>query len=112
LLDYYQKLWTQQSKDNTTEGKREELKGNRVNVITMEELETNIKALKTRKSAGSDGINNELYKQAPKVFYINILIFKIFVGFMGTFLTNGGQLLLCGDIPDEWWAAIVLWGHS
>jgi hypothetical protein len=41
----------------------------------MEELETTIKALKPRKSSGSDGINNELYKYAPKRFYINSLIF-------------------------------------
>jgi hypothetical protein len=67
-LDYYQKLWTQQFKDNTTEGKREKLTGNCVDLITMEELETTIKALKTRKSPGSDEINNELYKHAPKSF--------------------------------------------
>jgi hypothetical protein len=41
----------------------------------MEELETTIKALKARKSPGSDGINNALYKHAPKSFYINIRIF-------------------------------------
>jgi len=32
----------------------------------VEELETAIKALKARKSPGSDGINNELYKYEPK----------------------------------------------
>jgi len=37
----------------------------------MEELETTIKALKARKSPGSNGINNELYKHAPKIVYIN-----------------------------------------
>jgi len=37
----------------------------------MEELETTIKALKSRKSPLSDGIKNELYKHAPKNFYIN-----------------------------------------
>jgi len=37
----------------------------------MEELETTIKTLQSRISPGSDGINNELYKHAPKVFYIN-----------------------------------------
>jgi hypothetical protein len=34
----------------------------------MEKLETNIKSLKPRKSPGSDGINNDLYKHAPKYF--------------------------------------------
>jgi len=32
----------------------------------MEELETTIKALKARKSPGSDRINNELYKHVPE----------------------------------------------
>jgi len=67
-LDYYQKLWTKQFNDNTTEGKLEKLTENCFDLITMEELETNIKALKARKSPGSDGINNELYKHAPKSF--------------------------------------------
>jgi len=70
-LDYYQKLCTKQFNDNTTEGKRAKLAENCVDLITMEELETTIKSLKARKSPGSDGINNELYKHAPKVFYIN-----------------------------------------
>ena len=69
-LDYCQKLWTKQFNDNTTEGKRAKLTENCVDLITMEELETTIKALKSRKSPGSDGINKELYKHAPKPFYI------------------------------------------
>jgi len=40
----------------------------------MEELETTIKALKARKSPGSDGINNELQKHAKKFVHINFLI--------------------------------------
>jgi len=64
-LDYYQKLWIKQFNDNITEGKRPKLTENCVGLITMEELETTIKALKARKSPGSDGINNELYKHAP-----------------------------------------------
>ena len=70
-LDYYRKLWTKQFNDNTTEGKRAKLTENCVDLITMEELETTIKALKAIKFPGSDGINNELYKHAPKCFYIN-----------------------------------------
>ena len=65
-LDYYQKLWTKQFNDNTAEGKRAKLTENCFDLITMEELEITIKALKVKKSPGSDGINNELYKQAPK----------------------------------------------
>jgi hypothetical protein len=42
---------------------------NCVDSITMEELETTINALKPRKSSVSDGINNELYKHAPNIFY-------------------------------------------
>jgi hypothetical protein len=58
-LDYYQKFWAQQFKDNTTERKLEQSAENCVDLITMEELETTIKALKTRKSPGSDGNNNK-----------------------------------------------------
>jgi hypothetical protein len=75
LLDCYQKLWTKQFRDNATEGKREKLTENCVDLITMEEMETTIKALKSRKSPGSDGINNELYKHAPISFLHNFLIF-------------------------------------
>jgi hypothetical protein len=67
-LDYYQKRWTQQFKDNTTEKIWEQSAENCVDLITMEEMEATIKALKPRKSPGSDGINNELYKHAPKSF--------------------------------------------
>jgi len=70
-LDYCQKRWTKQFNDNTTKGKRAKLTENCVDLITMEELETTIKALKARKSPGSDGINNELYKHAQKVVYIH-----------------------------------------
>ena len=55
----------------------------------MEELETTIKTLKSRKSPGSYRINNELYKHAPESSYI------IFFNF----------LYVCwiyGDIPKEW----------
>jgi hypothetical protein len=41
----------------------------------MKELETTIKALKSRKSQGSDGINNELCKQASKSFLHNFFNF-------------------------------------
>jgi hypothetical protein len=61
----------EQFKDNTTERKLEQLAENCVDLNTMEELETTIKALKPRKSPGSDGINKELYKRAPKSFYMN-----------------------------------------
>jgi hypothetical protein len=63
------KLWTKQFKDNTTEGKREKLTENCVDFITMEELETTIKALKSRKSPGSDGMS--CTNMRLKVFYIN-----------------------------------------
>jgi len=45
---------------------------NCVDLITIEELETTIKALKPRQSPGSDGINNELYKHAPTSFFTEI----------------------------------------
>ena len=67
-IDYYQKLWTKQFNDNTTEGKCSKLTEYCFDLITTEELETTIKALKARKSPGSDGINNELYKHAPNFF--------------------------------------------
>jgi len=65
----------------------------------MEELETTIKALKARKSPGSDGINNELYKHAPKRFLRTLLNF----------------LNVCsihGDIPEEWRAVIFIPVHK
>jgi len=73
-LDYYEKFWTEQFNENTTEGKRAKLTENCVDLITMEELETTIKALKARKSPGSDEINNELYKHAPKCFLHNFIL--------------------------------------
>jgi len=59
----------------------------------MEELETTIKALKARKSPGSDGISNELYKHAPKRFLHNFLNFL-------------NVCWIYGDIPEEWRKAI------
>ena len=59
-LNYYQKLWTKQSNDNTTERKCAKLTENCVDLVTMEEMGTTTKTLKARKSRGSDGINNEL----------------------------------------------------
>jgi len=76
-LDYYQKLWTKQFNDNTTEEKRAKLTENCVDLITMEELETTIKALKPKKTPGSEGINNELYKHAPKRFYVNVYFLNV-----------------------------------
>jgi len=93
-LDYYQNLWTKQFNDNTTEGKCAKLTENCVDLITMEELERTIKALKARKSTGSDGTNNELYKHEPKIFlhkFFNFLnVCWIYV-----------------DIPEQWRTAIV-----
>jgi len=63
-------LWAKQFKDNTIESKREKLTENCVDLITVEELETTMKALKSRKFPGSDGINNELYKHEPKRFFV------------------------------------------
>ena len=74
-LVYYHKLWTKHLNDNTTEGKCAKLTENCVDVITMEELGTTIQTLKPRKSPGSDGINNELYKHTPESFYIIFLTF-------------------------------------
>jgi hypothetical protein len=62
-------------------------------------LETTIKALKARKFPVSDGINNELYKHAPKCFLHKFLKY----------------LNVCwnyGDIPEEWRKAIVIPIHK
>jgi len=62
-------------------------------------LETTIKALKPRKSPGSDRINNELYKHAPTSFLHNFFNF----------------LKVCwiyGDIPEEWRTDIVIPIHK
>jgi hypothetical protein len=98
-LDYYQKLWTKQFNDNTTEGKGAKLTENCVDLITMEELETSIKGLKARKSPGSDGINNELYKHTPK-------------SFLHKFLNFLNVCWIYGDIPEEWRTAIVMPIHK
>jgi len=71
-LGYYYKIWTKQFNDNATEGKCAKLTENCVDLITMEELETTIKTLKSRKSPGSDRINNELYKHTPKFFFTKV----------------------------------------
>jgi len=47
-LDYCQKLWTKQFNDNTAEGKCAKLTENCDDLITIEELETNVKALKAK----------------------------------------------------------------
>jgi hypothetical protein len=65
----------------------------------MEELETTIKALKARKSPGSDGINYELYKRAPK-------------SFLHKFLKFLNVCWIYGDIPEEWRTAIVMPIHK
>ena len=88
-LDYYQKLWTKQFNDNITERNRAKLTENCVDLITMEERETTTEALKARKSPGSDGINNELYKHAPK-------------SFLHKFLNFLNVCWIYGDIPEEW----------
>ena len=98
-LDYYQKLWTKQFNVNTTEGKRAKLTENCVDLITMEELETTIKAFKATKSPGSDGINNELYKHAPKRFLYKFLNFL-------------NVRRIYGDIPEEWRTAVVIPIHK
>jgi len=98
-LDYYQKLWTEQFNDNTTEGKRAKLTENCADLITMEELETTIKTLKVRKSPGSDGINNELHKHAPK-------------SFLHKFLNFLNVCWIYGDIPEEWRTANVIPVHK
>jgi len=94
-LDYYQKLWTKQFNDNTTERKCAKLTENCVDLITSEELEITIKSLKARKSPGSDGINNELYKHTPK-------------SFLHKFLNFLNVCWIYGDIPEEWRTAIVI----
>jgi len=65
----------------------------------MEELETTIKALKARKSPGSDGITNELYKHAPK-------------GFLHKFLNYLKICWIYGDMFEEWRAAIFIPIHK
>ena len=74
-LDHYKKFWTKQFNDNTIEGKSAKLTKNCIDLITMEEQETAIKTLKAWKSPGWDGINNELYKHAPKSFLRTFLNF-------------------------------------
>ena len=70
-LDYYRKLWTKKPNDTTTEGKGAKLTEKCVDLIRMEELDATLKTLKSKKSPGLDGINNELHKHAPKFFSIN-----------------------------------------
>ena len=65
----------------------------------MEELETTIEVLKARKSPGSDGINNELYKHAAKSFLHKFLNFLNVCWFYG-------------DMPEEWRTAIVIPLHQ
>ena len=98
-LDYCQKHWTKQFNYNTTEGKRAKLTENCADLITMEELETTMQALKARKSPGSDGINNELHTHAPKFF-------------LHKFLNFLNVCWIYGDIPEEWTTATVIPTHK
>jgi hypothetical protein len=98
-LDYYQKLWTQQLKDNTTENIWEQSAENCVDLIPIEELETTIKPLKPRKSPGSDKINTELYKHATK-------------SFLHKFLKFLNVCWIYGNIPQERRTAIVIPVHK
>jgi len=70
-LDYYHKLWTKQFNDNTTEWKCAKLTENCVDLITMEELETTIKTLKSRKSLDRTRLIMSCTNVHQKVFYIN-----------------------------------------
>ena len=65
----------------------------------MEELETTIKTLKPKKSPGSDGINNEFYRHAPK-------------SFLHKFLNFLNVCWIYGDIPEEWRTAIFIPIHK
>ena len=98
-LDYYQKLWTKQPTDTTTEEKSAKLTEKCVDLITMEELDATIKTLRPKKSPGLDGINNELYKHAPK-------------SFLHKFLNFLNICWIYGDIPEEWRTAIVIPIHK
>jgi len=57
----------------------------------MEELETTIITLKSRKSPGSDGINNEFYKHATKSFLHKFFNFLNFFGSTETFPKVGNS---------------------
>jgi hypothetical protein len=98
-LDYCQKRWTQKFKDNTTERKWEQSVENCDDLITMEELETTVKVLKPRKSPGSNGINDELYKHAQK-------------NFLHKFLNCLNVCWIYGDIYEEWRTAIFVPIHQ
>jgi len=74
-LDYCQKLWTEQFNDNTTEGKRAKLTENCADLITVEELETTIKYIKSQKNLQDQtGLIMSCTNMHQKVFYINFLI--------------------------------------
>jgi len=70
-LDYFQKLWTKQFNDNTTEGKRAKLTENCVDLIRVEELETITKALKARKLQDLAGLIMSCTNMHQKVVHIN-----------------------------------------
>ena len=65
----------------------------------VKENSSTIKALKPRNSPGSDGINNELYRHAPKRF-------------LHKFLNFLNVCWIFGDIPEEWRTAIVIPIHK
>jgi len=70
-LDYYQKLWTKQFNDNTTEGKHAKLTENCVDLITMEELETTIKALNAENLQDQTELITSCTDMHQKVFCIS-----------------------------------------
>jgi len=62
-------------------------------------IPTTIKTLKSTKSPGSDGINKELYKHAPKRF-------------LHKFLNFLNVCWIYGDIPKEWRTSVVIPIHK
>jgi hypothetical protein len=85
-------LWTANNGEEATQVTPDEGK---VDPITIEELTEVIKNIKSRKSPGSGGINNELLKYAPKSCLFKLLDF----------------LNICwiyGHIPEEWRIAVVV----
>lgn len=99
-LEYYGKLWTKAIiKDEVSEEISPTITEDSVDLITIEELEFTIEELKSRKSPGQDGINNELFKYAPK-------------SFLHKFLNLINVCWICGDIPQEWRTAIVIPIHK
>jgi hypothetical protein len=88
-LDYFQDLWSEQSKTLRKKGSSNDY----TEPIVEEELDNVLKKLKNNKAPGEDGLNLHLFKYAGKLFDRRVLKFLNTVWYEGTIPESWQKLL-------------------